>query len=122
MGIWGFLGALIALVLAWAYSMPPIRLKTNGWYGNAACGVSYEGIAWVTGAAVMAGGSFPEEKSVILALLYSIGAHGIMTLNDFNRHVRHSKLAANGDSTPRNPQKKETRDKMRSYFQHHCWG
>ncbi|MFX4443184.1 UbiA family prenyltransferase, partial [Acinetobacter baumannii] len=38
---------------------------------------------WITGAAVMAGGAMPEARSVLLALLYSIGAHGIMTLNDF---------------------------------------
>ncbi len=83
LGTWGFIAALIGLILAWAYSMPPIRLKTNGWYGNAACGLSYEGIAWVTGAAVVAGGAIPEERSLFLALLYSLGAHGIMTLNDF---------------------------------------
>ena len=83
LGVWGFIAALIGLILAWAYSMPPIRLKSNGWFGNAACGLSYEGIAWLTGAAVMAGGAFPEWRSVLLALLFSIGAHGIMTLNDF---------------------------------------
>jgi chlorophyll synthase len=69
--------------LAWAYSAPPIRLKENGWWGNAACGLSYEGIAWATGAAVMAGGVMPDSRSLMLALLYSIGTHGIMTLNDF---------------------------------------
>jgi chlorophyll synthase len=83
LGVWGFIAAFIGLALAWAYSMPPVRLKTNGWYGNAACGISYEGIAWVTGAAVMAGGAIPESRSLLLALLYSLGAHGIMTLNDF---------------------------------------
>jgi chlorophyll synthase len=83
LGVWGFFAALIGLVLAWAYSMPPVRLKANGWFGNAACGLSYEGIAWLTGAAVMAGGAFPESRSVLLALLFSLGAHGIMTLNDF---------------------------------------
>jgi chlorophyll synthase len=83
LGVWGFVAALVGLILAWAYSMPPIRLKANGWFGNAACGLSYEGIAWITGAAVMAGGAFPEGRSVLLALLYSLGAHGIMTLNDF---------------------------------------
>jgi chlorophyll/bacteriochlorophyll a synthase len=70
-------------LLAWAYSAPPIRLKMNGWWGNAACGLSYEGLAWATGAAVMAGGKMPNEKSLLFALLYSISAHGIMTLNDF---------------------------------------
>ncbi|OUW04743.1 MAG: bacteriochlorophyll/chlorophyll a synthase [Betaproteobacteria bacterium TMED156] len=83
LGTWGFVAALVGLILAWAYSMPPIRLKTNGWYGNAACGISYEGIAWATGAAVMAGGAIPEMRSLTLAFLYSLGAHGIMTLNDF---------------------------------------
>jgi chlorophyll synthase len=58
-------------------------LKENGWWGNAACGISYEGIAWTTGAAVMAGGQMPDKRSLLLALLYSIGTHGIMTLNDF---------------------------------------
>lgn len=83
LGPWGFGAAALGLALAWAYSMPPIRLKENGWWGNLACGLSYEGLAWITGAAVMAGGAFPEIRSVILALLYSLGAHGIMTLNDF---------------------------------------
>ncbi|MFZ9735045.1 MAG: chlorophyll synthase ChlG [Burkholderiaceae bacterium] len=83
LGPWGFGAAAIGLALAWAYSMPPIRLKENGWWGNLACGLSYEGLAWITGAAVMAGGAFPEVRSVVLALLYSLGAHGIMTLNDF---------------------------------------
>jgi chlorophyll synthase len=83
LGPWGFGAAALGLALAWAYSMPPIRLKQNGWLGNAACGLSYEGLAWITGAAVMAGGAFPETRSVVLALLYSLGAHGIMTLNDF---------------------------------------
>jgi chlorophyll synthase len=58
-------------------------LKQNGWWGNLACAVCYEGFAWVTGAAVMAGGTTPSAKTMILALLYSLGAHGIMTLNDF---------------------------------------
>jgi chlorophyll synthase len=83
LGTWGFRAAVLGLVLAWAYSAPPIRLKENGWLGNAACGLSYEGLAWVTGAAVMAGGAMPDSRSLLLALLYSIAAHGIMTLNDF---------------------------------------
>ena len=83
LGVWGFAAAALGLVLAWAYSMPPVRLKQNGWWGNLACGLSYEGLAWITGAAVMAGGAVPEARSLLLALLYSIGAHGIMTLNDF---------------------------------------
>lgn len=83
LGAWGFAAAVAGLALAWAYSAPPLRLKRNGWWGNAACGLSYEGLAWLTGAAVMAGGAMPEGRSFALALLYSLGAHGIMTLNDF---------------------------------------
>ncbi len=73
----------LALVLAWAYSAPPLRLKLNGWWGNAAVGFSYEGLAWVTGAAVLLGGQFPGPAVITLAVFYSLGAHGIMTLNDF---------------------------------------
>jgi len=83
LGPWGFGAAALGLLLAWAYSAPPWRLKENGWWGNAACGISYEGIAWTTGAAVMVGGQMPDSRSLWLALLYSIGTHGIMTLNDF---------------------------------------
>jgi len=83
LGPWGFGAAALGLALAWAYSAPPVRLKENGWWGNAACGISYEGIAWVTGAAVMAGGAMPGGESLALAALYSAGTHGIMTLNDF---------------------------------------
>ncbi len=83
LGPWGFGAAAIGLLLAWAYSAPPLRLKENGWWGNAACGISYEGIAWITGAAVMAGGAMPGGESLVLAALYSAGTHGIMTLNDF---------------------------------------
>ena len=45
LGVWGFGAAAIGLLLAWAYSAPPFRLKLNGWWGNAACGLSYEGLA-----------------------------------------------------------------------------
>jgi chlorophyll synthase len=83
LGTWVFVAAVIGLFLAWAYSAPPLRLKRNGWWGNAACGFSYEGLAWVTGAAAMLGGHLPPLQVLLLAGLYSIGAHGIMTLNDF---------------------------------------
>ncbi len=82
LGVWVFWAALLGLILAWAYSMPPARLKLNGWWGNAACGFAYEGIPWFTGAALMMAMA-PDWKIVALAVLYSIGAHGIMTLNDF---------------------------------------
>jgi chlorophyll synthase len=87
LGPWGFGAAIVGLALAWAYSAPPTRLKRNGWWGNAACALCYEGLAWLTGAAVMAGGAMPDARSLLLAGLYSLGAHGIMTLNDFKSVV-----------------------------------
>lgn len=83
LGVTTLIAAGLGLLLAWAYSAPPLRLKQNGWWGNAACGLCYEGLAWCTGAAVMAMGAWPDSRSLALALLYSLGAHGIMTLNDF---------------------------------------
>ena len=83
LGTWVGIASALGLVLAWAYSAPPARLKRNGWWGNAAVGLSYEGMAWVTGAAVMLDGNLPPDEVLIIALLYSVGAHGIMTLNDF---------------------------------------
>ena len=82
LGVWAFAATLVAVFFAWAYSAPPLRLKLNGWWGNAAVGISYEGISWFTGAAVMLG-AFPHPLIIFLALAYSVGAHGIMTLNDF---------------------------------------
>ncbi len=77
-----FVAAIVGLILAWAYSAPPARLKLNGWYGNAACGFCYESLPWITGAAVMTAG-MPDWRIFCVALLYGLGAHGIMTLNDF---------------------------------------
>ena len=82
-GPWVAAATGLGLVLAWAYSAPPLRLKMNGWWGNSAVAISYEGLAWITGAAIVIGGDLPAEPILLIALLYSIGAHGIMTLNDF---------------------------------------
>jgi chlorophyll synthase len=57
-------------------------LKRNGWWGNSAVAACYEGLPWITGAAVMAA-ALPDNRILLTAMLYSIGAHGIMTLNDF---------------------------------------
>jgi chlorophyll/bacteriochlorophyll a synthase len=83
LGIVGVVAVGIALAFAWAYSAPPLRFKQNGWLGNAAVGFTYEGLAWVTGAIVMLSGAIPATPILLLAALYSLGAHGIMTLNDF---------------------------------------
>lgn len=83
LGPWVFIATLVGVFLAWAYSAPPFRFKLNGWLGNTAVGLSYEGLAWITGAAVMLNGVLPNQNILLVALLYSLGAHGIMTLNDF---------------------------------------
>ena len=77
-----FIAALVGLALAWGYSAPPFRFKTSGWTGPAVVGLTYEGLSWFTGAAVMLG-AMPRWEVLTTLLLYSIGAHGIMTLNDF---------------------------------------
>lgn len=82
LGTIGLVAATVGLMLAWAYSAPPFRLKANGWWGNTAVAACYEGLPWVTGAAIMAT-AMPHWTVITIALLYSFGAHGIMTLNDF---------------------------------------
>ena len=81
-GAWVFGATCLALACAWAYSAPPFRAKMSGLWGPALVAVSYEGLTWFTGASVMAGGLPPLPVLAVLAL-YSLGAHGIMTLNDF---------------------------------------
>lgn len=83
LGPWGLYAAIFGLALAWAYSAPPLRLKRNGWLGNAACGLCYEGLPWITGWAVMVSAGASPWRVIPVAALYSLGAHGIMTLNDF---------------------------------------
>jgi chlorophyll synthase len=76
--------ALGGMVLALAYSAPPLRLKArNGWLANAACAFSYEGFAWVAGAAIF---GRVTTGTLVLATLYSLGSHGLMTLNDFKSY------------------------------------
>jgi chlorophyll synthase len=82
LGLPGLLATVLALVLAWAYSAPPLRLKANGWWGNLACGLSYETLPWITAGAVLLG-TLPGWPMLVVGLLYGLGAHGIMTLNDF---------------------------------------
>jgi chlorophyll/bacteriochlorophyll a synthase len=76
------LATAAALFSGWAYSAPPLRLKRSGVLGPLACALSYEGLSWFTGASVMLGG-LPDGTTMAVLLLYSLGAFGIMTLNDF---------------------------------------
>jgi len=82
LGPWGFGATIIGVAAAWAYSAEPVRLKRSGWWGPGLCGLSYETLPWITGAAVLSTGA-PASQVVVIAVLYGLGAHGIMTLNDF---------------------------------------
>ncbi|MEM1048303.1 MAG: chlorophyll synthase ChlG [Pseudomonadota bacterium] len=82
LGPWGFAATCVAVLCAWAYSAEPVRLKRSGWAGPGLVGLCYEGLPWFTGAAVLANAA-PSIPIVIMAALYALGAHGIMTLNDF---------------------------------------
>ncbi|MFZ7091426.1 chlorophyll synthase ChlG [Primorskyibacter sp. 2E233] len=82
LGVWGFGATVFGVLAAWAYSAEPIRLKRSGVWGPGLVGLCYEGLPWFTGAAVLSAGA-PSLQIVILAGLYALGAHGIMTLNDF---------------------------------------
>ena len=82
LGPWGFGATVFGVAAAWAYSAEPIRLKRSGVFGPGLVGLCYEGLPWFTGAAVLSAGA-PSGPVVSVALLYAIGAHGIMTLNDF---------------------------------------
>ena len=81
-GPWVLGAALLGLACAWAYSAPPLRLKASGLWGPAVVAATYEGLTWFTGASVMLGG-LPQRRTLAVLALYSVGAWGIMTLNDF---------------------------------------
>lgn len=82
LGPWGFGATVFGVLAAWAYSAEPVRLKKSGWWGPGLVGLCYEGLPWFTGAAVLSVGA-PGWPVIVIAALYALGAHGIMTLNDF---------------------------------------
>ncbi|WP_432816558.1 chlorophyll synthase ChlG [Sulfitobacter sp. JB4-11] len=94
LGPWGFGSTLVAVSAAWAYSAEPIRAKKSGWWGPGLCGLAYETLPWITGAAVLSAGA-PAPEILIIALLYGLGAHGIMTLNDFKALEGDAKMGVN---------------------------
>ncbi|WP_242186252.1 chlorophyll synthase ChlG [Sphingomonas sp. CARO-RG-8B-R24-01] len=81
-GGWVVAATAVGLVFAWIYSAPPFRLKRSGLWGPGAVALTYEGLTWFTGASVMAG-ALPDASILVILILYSAGAFGIMTLNDF---------------------------------------
>jgi chlorophyll synthase len=85
LGINVFWTALAGIVLALGYSLEPLRFKRNGWIGNLAVGIAYESLGWIAGHL-----TFDPQltqpwalQSMLLAIIYGLGAHGIMTINDF---------------------------------------
>jgi chlorophyll synthase len=94
LGPWGFGATILGVLAAWAYSAEPVRLKKSGWWGPGLCGLAYETLPWITGAAVLAAGA-PSMNVLIIALLYGLGAHGIMTLNDFKALEGDAKMGVN---------------------------
>ncbi|MFM7680184.1 MAG: chlorophyll synthase ChlG [Roseiflexaceae bacterium] len=71
---------LLGIFFAIAYSAEPLRAKKLGWIGNTLVAISYEGLPWIAGHLAFAQ---LTGSSLLLAALYSLGAHGIMTINDF---------------------------------------
>lgn len=97
LGINVFWTALFGIVLAAGYSIEPFRFKRNGWIGNLAVGIAYESLGWVAGHL-----TFDPQlttpwgvQSIVLALIYGVGAHGIMTINDFKSVLGDRKMGLN---------------------------
>lgn len=82
LGPWGAGATALGVLAAWAYSAEPVRLKRSGWWGPLLVAVCYEGLPWITGVVVLTQAA-PSVAVLSIATLYAVGAHGIMTLNDF---------------------------------------
>ena len=77
-----FFATIIGVLAAWLYSLEPIRLKRSAIFGPGVVAICYEGLPWFTGAAIFTI-SLPNKEVLIVLSLYALGAHGIMTMNDF---------------------------------------
>ena len=104
LGTWGFIATVVGVIAAWAYSVEPIRLKRSGWLGPGLVGLSYESLPWFTGAAVLSQ-TLPSGPIILIALLYGIGAHGIMTLNDFKALEGDKQMGVNSLPVTLGPEK-----------------
>ena len=104
LGTWGFVATVVGVLAAWAYSVEPIRLKRSGWFGPGLVGLSYESLPWFTGAAVLSQ-TLPSGPIILIALLYGIGAHGIMTLNDFKALEGDAQMGVNSLPVTLGPEK-----------------
>ena len=77
-----FIATLVGVLCAWIYSIEPVRLKKSAFFGPGIVAICYEGLPWFTGAAIFSV-TIPSNNILIILALYALGAHGIMTLNDF---------------------------------------
>ena len=77
-----FFATIMGVLAAWLYSLEPIRLKRSAIFGPGVVAICYEGLPWFTGAAIFTI-SLPNKEVLIVLSLYALGAHGIMTMNDF---------------------------------------
>jgi chlorophyll synthase len=77
-----FLATVFGVGCAWIYSIEPIRLKKSAVFGPGIVAICYEGLPWFTGAVIFSV-AFPSNYVLAVLMLYALGAHGIMTLNDF---------------------------------------
>ena len=77
-----FFATIIGVFAAWLYSLEPVRLKRSAIFGPGVVAICYEGLPWFTGAAIFTI-SLPNKEVLIVLSLYALGAHGIMTMNDF---------------------------------------
>ena len=77
-----FFATIIGVLAAWLYSLEPIRLNRSPIFGPGVVAICYEGLPWFTGAAIFTI-SLPNKEVLIVLSLYALGAHGIMTMNDF---------------------------------------
>ena len=77
-----FFATIAGVLAAWLYSLEPIRLKRSAILGPGTVAICYEGLPWFTGAAIFTV-SLPSKEILMVLTLYALGAHGIMTMNDF---------------------------------------
>jgi chlorophyll synthase/bacteriochlorophyll c synthase len=76
---WIVLLAVLGIVLSVLYSMPPIKLKQNFWFGPPAVGIGYVSCSWIAGHLIFAPLSW---QSFVVALINGGLATGLLFLND----------------------------------------
>ncbi|MBP1466513.1 UbiA family prenyltransferase [Candidatus Chloroploca sp. M-50] len=77
--LWMPVLAAMSLILAAAYSVPPVKLKQHYWLGPPAVGFGYVFLSWMAGHMIFAPLTWP---SFTLAIINSALAAGLLFLND----------------------------------------